>query len=349
MHEKNYSKFIRGKTAIACGIWKKDVLCFSLGWSLARDIERSNASQFYFVHHLSEAGNADTTDFEVKFSGDTRRRIAVDHAAEELLLVAQGGNVLRHNPNGGKSERKLTREEMVLSRNVRFIGEHFYVVGGVRRVMRRDDVEQWSDITEQLRTDQPARETLSWGFEDIDGFTEQDMYAAGGRGDAWRYDGTSWYPLQLPTNASLESVCCASDGNVYLGGSGHTLLRGRENHWRIVHQAETNQAFLQVVEFQQRVFAVDEWGRTLYEVIDDEVKPIDTGDYQFPEAGCLCMATGHGMLLVAGAESASLFDGTRWRDVFRNPEKGELQLGQKMLDDIKSTLDELNDREMGRG
>lgn len=343
MHEKVFDKFVRGKTCVSCGIWKKDVLSFNLGWSLAEDIEKSDVAEFYFVHHLEGAENENTKDFEVKFKGDTRRRIAVNHDDDELIMVAQGGNVLRHNPNGGKSERKLTRDEIVLSRSIRCIGKHFYVAGGVRRVLRRDGIEQWTDITKQLRSDQPARETLDHGFDDLDGFNEADIYAVGGRGDAWRFDGNEWHQLDLPTNVQLKSVCCASDGNVYIGGNGHTVLRGNRDQWQVLNQAETNSAFMQIINFKDRVYAVDEWGRTLYEVTRDGVTPTDMGDYSLPDTGCLCMATGHGMLLVAGSESASLFDGKVWRDVFRNPDEDELALGQKMLDDSQSALEQLID------
>ncbi len=34
-----------------------------------------------------------------------------------------------------------------------------------------------------------------WGFDDLDGFSEQDMYAVGGAGDVWHYNGEIWIPL----------------------------------------------------------------------------------------------------------------------------------------------------------
>ena len=343
MHEKVFDKFIRRKTCMSCGIWKPDVFSFNLGWSLAEDIEKSDVASFYFVHHLADAGKEDPKDFEVKFYGDTRRRIAVDHNAQELIMVAQGGNVLRHNLQGGKSERQLTRNEIVICRNVRFIGQHFYIAGAFRRVLRREGTDQWSDITQQLHSELSVNEKEDWGFEDVDGFSEEDMYAVGGRGDAWRFDGKTWYQLDLPTNVDLYCVCCAADGQVYIGGVGHTILRGREDEWEIVHQAETNQTFQQLANFQDHVYAIDEWGRTLYVVSDTGIKPIDTGEYRFADTGCLCMAPGHGMLLVAGSESAAVFDGKSWRDLFRNPDESELALGQKMLDDVQAAVDGMID------
>jgi hypothetical protein len=314
MNDETFDRLFRGKTATACGILDKGVLCFYLEWSEEGD--RSKGSGFYLVHHLPGVAPEGTEDFDVAFKGDTRRRIAVNHAAGELIMIAQGGNVLRHDASGGKTERMLTRDEIVVSRNVRFIGEHFYVAGAFRRVLRRDGVETWTDMTTQLRSDLPAREMLGWGFEDVDGFDETEMYAVGGRGDAWRFDGERWHRLDLPSDASLESVCCASDGTVYLGGSGHTIIVGRGDRWELAHRAETNQRFHQLVEFDQRIFGVDDWGTTLYEVSVDGVNPVDTGDHRLPYQGARCIATGHGMLLVAGSESASLYDGTTWRHAF---------------------------------
>lgn len=307
--------FISSKTCESCGILKPDTLCFSLGWTSFEDAKKSGDASHYLVHYLQQSSGQPSQDKRVPFKGDTRRRIAVDHETPELLLVAQSGNVFRHNLNGGKSERQLTRNEMVVARNIRFIEGRFYMAGAFRRVLRREGIDQWADLTVQLHSDLGAKEKLDWGFEDVDGFGANELYAVGGRGDAWRFNGESWHQLKLPTDADLYSVCCAEDGHVYIGGSGHTVIRGRHEHWEVIHSAPTNRAFGQLVSYRGRVLATDEWGGAIYVISRSPVAPLDMGSFELPGAGALAIATGYGMLLAAGDGSASLFDGSEWRKI----------------------------------
>lgn len=340
MRSETFDEWVRGRTCESCAIFKKDVFCFLLGWSQEDDIERSDVSNFYLVHHLS----GQTEDFGVKFRGDSRRRISVNQLAGELVMVARGGNVLLHNSQGGRSEKMLSREQIIDTRAIRFIGDHFYLAGGIRRVLRRDGPEQWTDMSKDVPHElRPGVNSLSLGFHDIDGFDESDIYAAGGHGDVWRFDGSTWLPVDIPTNREIASVCCASDGAVYLGGIGHLIVRGRGDEWAIINQDESNRVFQQIVNYDGRVLAVDEWGSTIFEITSDGVAPMDTGDFSLPPTSCLCMAVGHGMLLTAGLESASVFDGRVWRSLFRSSETEEVVLAQRMLDETASALDKLRD------
>lgn len=308
--------FVFSKTCQSCGILKPDMLGFSLVWSSEEDSRNSDDAGYYFVHHLPDGSGEPPQDKHVAFKGDTRRRIAVDHTEQELIMVAQGRNVFRHNRNGGRSERQLTRDEIVIARNIRFIGDHFYMVGAFRRILRRDGIDQWTDITGQLHSDLSINEKDDWGFEDVDGFDESELYAVGGRGDGWRFDGKDWHPLNLPTDVDLSSVCCAEDGQVYIGGSMHTVIRGRHDRWEVIHSAATNRGFGQILSYQGQALAIDEWGGAIYVISGSPVGPLDTGDFELPPAGALCMATGYGMLLMAGSGSAALFDGASWRRLF---------------------------------
>lgn len=301
-----------GRVITACGIITPDHLCFVL------DDADGLRSQSYLVHHLDGAA----PDRHVEFGGDVARRIAVRHRDAEVIVASRGRNVLRHGPDGGRSEPQLRHDEIVTIGNVRLIGERFHLAGSPRRILRREGVASWSDLTGQLPADAHDDDVGDIGFDDVDGFGESELYAVGGYGDAWRFDGDRWDRLELPVDAFLLCVHCASDGSVHIGGSGHTVLRGRDHRWEVVHTAETNQAIRQIVELDGRLYAVDDWASGLYEITDDGLRPADLGGHELPYRGATCLATGHGLLLVAGNDSASLFDGTSWRQVVGSPRTG---------------------------
>ncbi|MDJ0840170.1 MAG: hypothetical protein QNK37_26900 [Acidobacteriota bacterium] len=344
MQDRIFDEWVQGKTCESCAIFEENVFCFVSGWSLMEDIEKSDVANFYLVHHWDEtAEDGASKDIGVRFKVDSRRRLAVDPTGPEIVMAASGGNVFVHNDRGGTNEKMLSEDDIVISRNVRFIGNHFYIVGGIRRLLRRDGPEQWRDMTQDLRDPslEPI-ETLDLGFDDVDGFNESDIYAVGGKGDAWRFDGQKWFNIDLPVNDQISCVCCASDGTVYIGGFDHLILRGREDQWEIVYRDDSNYMFHQIVEFDGRIFTVDEWGSTIYEITEDGVAEIDTGDFIFPPTSCLCMSVGHGMLLAAGLESASVFDGKTWRSVF-GPEAEDLLIVQQMLDQANTDLGQILD------
>jgi hypothetical protein len=72
------------------------------------------------------------------------------------------------------------------------------------------------------------------GFEALDGFSPDDLYAVGWRGELWHRQRQRWRRLPSPTTANLNAVCCAEDGVVYAAGDGGVLLAGRDDRWRQV-------------------------------------------------------------------------------------------------------------------
>ena len=79
---------------------------------------------------------------------------------------------------------------------------------------------------------------LDFGFNDVDAFSKEDMYAVGGAGDVWHCDGQRWTQLPFPSNELLYTVCCAGDGNVYITGNMGALWVGRKDRWKRLAQAQ---------------------------------------------------------------------------------------------------------------
>ncbi|MCO6515326.1 MAG: hypothetical protein J6586_02190 [Snodgrassella sp.] len=64
------------------------------------------------------------------------------------------------------------------------------------------------------------------GFEFIDGFSETEIYAGGGKRDLWQFNGETWRQVFFSSDMPLESVCCGQDGFVYIGAQSGTVFKG---------------------------------------------------------------------------------------------------------------------------
>lgn len=171
---------------------------------------------------------------------------------DEAIIVDQNGGV--YYQGLGKNKQ---REEMIevdgrymltasLS-GLKNIHGTIYIVGNFRKVLRRDGVDSWSKVSdhqmelEAIKADDLAEKkgnSYYCGFESIDGFSSDDhLYAAGDGSDVWRYEKSMncWLPIDIGRSGlHFKSVCCAGDGQVYLGTMGGSLLKGRDDHWKLM-------------------------------------------------------------------------------------------------------------------
>ena len=63
------------------------------------------------------------------------------------------------------------------------------------------------------------------GFEAIAGFSSEEIYAVGWKGEIWEWNRAQSLKRESPTNLILTGVCCGDDGHVYVCGQHGTLLR----------------------------------------------------------------------------------------------------------------------------
>lgn len=165
-----------------------------------------------------------------------------------------------------------------------------------------------------LHPPQPARpaqpqEGSRFGFEAIAGFGANDLYAAGGEGDLWRFDGQQWHPCRVPTQMAMESLCCAGDGYVYVGLQSGGLLRGRENEWQVIHEDRMSVPFKDIVWYQDRLWCTSEYG--LWTLGQDGT----LGNDDIPALATACggnLSTADGILMVSGLNGAAIHDGSQW-------------------------------------
>ena len=197
------------------------------------------------------------------------------------------------------------------------IGQNVYTVGGPRRMYRRGGVGQWIDVTANLAlpkdVDKPGK-GLSYLWQDATGFSEQDIYVAGGDGDVWHFDGKKFTQCSFPSNELLFNVCCASDGNVYVGGNMGSIYVGREHKWKKLADGSFSVRWKDIAFFAGRLWCGSDYG--LWELKDGKLVRADVpADVQLV-SGAIDISPDGKLMLTAGPDGAALFDGQRWEVLF---------------------------------
>jgi hypothetical protein len=271
------------------------------------------------VHNLAK-----DTWGAVAFAADCLHRPLCAHSPSdgEILVVDYNGEVFtigfqgkRQWDDNGIPQRGI--------KGLKNISGTLYAVGLGRSVFRRDGFDAWTpisrDLAEQTGADAAqARERGNqpvWtGFDCIDGFnSDHDLYAAGGSGDVWWYDGARWYPVDIPLpTMQITGICCADDGLVYIVGRFGAVLRGRGDRWEVL-QTKVKADFSDVACFQGKVYVASP--ARLFVVDQDRLDWVRY-DARLVLANHGHLYVAHDMMMTAGTSSAALFDGQRWNVLF---------------------------------
>ncbi|MEH6461970.1 hypothetical protein [Chitinimonas sp. JJ19] len=226
------------------------------------------------------------------------------------IYVIGSGDVFMENQipnNGGKGPFRAG-----LRRLKQFNG-WLYGCDGLRTVFKREGNNQWVNVGGYPK-EPKEREWMEnrAGFEDLDFFSETDLYAVGGQGDVWHCDGSRWRQIAFPSNMYLHSVCCGGDGQVYIGAQSGNVFRGRGDKWEHLHKDDLTLPFKDMVWFNDRVYATSDYG--LWEIQDGKVRPSEAPIEITNCAGNLWVADG--VMLLAGQYGAALHDGKEWSRLF---------------------------------
>jgi hypothetical protein len=241
----------------------------------------------------------------------------VPDSAESLLCIDQEKTVyFAHFKDGPNYESPIP--DNVISRSaygLQNIQGTIYAVGQPRAVARRDGPNQWTLISQEAQQGVEELDALKIGFDCIDGFDQNDLYAGGGHSDLWHFDGSHWTPVDLPiANMRIRAISCAGDGQVYLVGRFGDIARGRGDRWEMVEHGVTTNDFTDAVWYQDRLYAATE--HRLYQLQGDELRLVDFGDAKKPPFSFGHLYVNAGLLLSAGAHSAALYDGECWKPLY---------------------------------
>jgi hypothetical protein len=200
---------------------------------------------------------------------------------------------------------------------VRTIDGYVYAVGSAHTVCRRRGKNDWESLNFNLPRPTQADfdnqdRSNDMFFKDIAGFSESDLYTIAGRGVVWHYDGKKWMQVPFPSNMYLWSVCCAGDGNVYIGAQSGTLFCGRDNRWKMIHKGEFSLPFKDIVWHAGKVWCTSDYG--LWTVDNGKLVAANVPDEIKVCSGHLSAADG--VMLMAGHGGAAFHDGEKWQVIY---------------------------------
>jgi len=193
-------------------------------------------------------------------------------------------------------------------RCLKSIAGYVYMCGGNRSVAKMIGKNDWYPHTELIsQHPDPTR----GGFDDIDGFNENDLYAVGGKGDVCRFDGKKWLEVAFPSNAWISTVCCGADGNVYISGYEGLTFVGSENKWKQIVDGGISLRFKNMVWYHDRVWCTNDYG--VWTIYKNKLTKAD-----LPPEIAVCagnMATADGVLLLGGLGGAAFMENGTWRPI----------------------------------
>lgn len=231
---------------------------------------------------------------------------------EQMVVISEDGNVYTFG-SGKEGFEKISYngtnplERGGPLRKIRNISNAVYAVGMKRQVYRRIAENNWTPIDDTVYS--PGQNVV--GFESLDGFNEEDLYAVGWEGEIWHFDGASWSQIDSPTNLILLDVCCAGDNNVYISGQMGLLIAGRGNKWKII-DTQFKENIWSMVWFQDSLYLSAYSG--IYRLHDNQIERINfKGDIP---ATFYHLAAGDGLLVSIGGKDVMGFDGNAWFRIY---------------------------------
>jgi len=187
-----------------------------------------------------------------------------------------------------------------------------YAVGQGRCVFKRTATNQWEPVLNGLIWPE-GMSTADMGFSDIHGPDESNMYAVGGCGDVWHYDGTKWQWCDFPSNEQLSAVVVAPNGDVYISGEGGSLWRGQLHTWKKIYTGGSSVLNKDLVWYQDQLWVSSDYQLKIWNG-KELVRPL-YNDKQIVMAGN--MDVYENLLLVADLSTVMLFDGTDWHTIVK--------------------------------
>ncbi len=240
----------------------------------------------------------------------------VQGARLSLLNVGVNGKVVEFTFPGENTEFIDRSEdgpgELVPLKCVRTLGNHVYTAGMARRLYRREGPDNWVAIDDGVYVPRSKRDR-GVGFQAIDGFSEDALYAVGHGGEIWRFDGQGWEQQSSPTTSALTCVTCAHGTAVYAAGLGGVVLRSADGvAWEAIDHSATEDDFWGMTLFQDHVYLATSNG--IYLVDEDDLIPVEMNLSRVLTTAYLDSRDGV-MWSVGKKDMAFTEDGVTWTEV----------------------------------
>jgi predicted DNA-binding WGR domain protein len=195
------------------------------------------------------------------------------------------------------------------------INNRLYACATGRTVGWREGTGKWQWFTKDIPFEY-EKEKENAGFEDIDGNAGQNIYAVGGKGDVWTFDGAHWQKCSFPSDIALKTVCCTPGGSVYISGFEGETYQGEGDVWKQIAQPKLSIPFQDMVWYEDRVWCTNEEG--IWWIKDGKLEVADVP----PEIKIFSgnLSTRDGVLLLAGSHGAAMLQNGSWKIIFNHKE-----------------------------
>jgi hypothetical protein len=180
------------------------------------------------------------------------------------------------------------------------IAGHAYAVGLRGMVYRLDDLRRWTRIDDGLPE--------SFDIQAINGFGASNIYTVGRNGELWQFNGKEWIRHDLPTNANLTAVKCATDEKVYVGGHGGILIRGNQTTWEVIDPDGIEDDIWDLEWFDGKLYVSTM--HAVYRLEDEKLELVDFGED--PPKTCYQLSMANGVMWSNGEYDIRSFDGDKW-------------------------------------
>ena len=300
---------VKGWNVVDCAVRSKDVISLCM----REDTPEEQASRMWDHDIPSRLINLFINRSENIFghrtySGLNKPRVGVCvHPVAQAMMVARNNDGQVVLLGGGKDfpDEFIDPGKVPMTYRIKTIDGYAYSVGGQRKIYKRTDIGTWTHIGNWPRSEHVEQV----GFNDMDAFADNDMYAVGGHGDVWHFDGSTWTQMGFPSNVQLATVTCAGDGNVYISGEGGSLWMGRRSTWKPIYQGASSILWNDVLWFDDRLWLASDYQLRVWN--GSALEPVLEAGEAVPISGH--MDARDGLLVVAGPWSVMSYDGKQWR------------------------------------
>jgi hypothetical protein len=313
LNQNGWERSIKGWTIVDAAVRQQDVVCLLLREKIDHEkaammLDHDIPSRLVSIS-LSRA--RDTNQFSyVEFEDFSMPVLGVERipGRQSLGIIAAknlDGDVW---PSGGYSDgpmEHIAKGQRPFTHRLKCINGYTYALCSARKIYKRIQDGKW-----ELFADLPKlADHFAMGFRDLDAFSENDMYAVGGFGDVWHFDGVHWKQRGFPTNVQLATVTCAPDGLVYVSGEGGSLWAGRDESWKKIHSGSASIPWNDVLWFDGKLWLASDyqlrvWDGNELTAVEQNGKPVSARGH---------MDAYDGLLVVAGPEFVYGFDGISWQ------------------------------------
>ncbi len=283
-------------------MWDEEVPTRVFGFSLT-----TGASGFFHFH-----------------SGMPFPCVGTSELPDSLTLCAARsptGPVWAYNPTYAaieevQPEAQGQHSESLSVKRVARVAGRAYFVSMFRRLFRRDGPNQWTEVSQGIPrlTQKELAGKRNFGFSDLHGLSEDNMYAVGGHGDVWRYDGSRWLQCDFPSNKQLDTVTVAPDGQVYISGQSGSLWVGREDRWTLISNGSSSVPYNDSRWFKGKLWLISDY--QLHVLEEGELRRTSYNGSRIVYTGWMD-CTDDLLVIATNSGSVHVFDGTDWKTVIR--------------------------------